>query len=116
MAFQLPDLPYAKDGSEFFELMELQGQMIDHAVRLLNQGGRLVYCTCSLLPDEGECQIEDVLQRHPSLKVEQSIFANDVIDSQMALLPEGLRLRPDMLSEQGGIDGFFISILRREGA
>ena len=111
-----PDLPYAKDGSEFFELMELQGQMIDHAVRLLNQGGRLVYCTCSLLPDEGECQIEDALQRHPSLKVEQSIFANDVIDSQMALLPEGLRLRPDMLSEQGGIDGFFISILRREGA
>ena len=111
-----PDLPYAKDGSEFFELMELQGQMIDHAVRLLNQGGRLVYCTCSLLPDEGECQIEDALQRHPSLKVEQSIFANDVIDSQMALLPEGLRLRPDMLSEQGGIDGFFISVLRREGA
>ena len=107
-----PDLPHAKDGSDFFELIELQSRMIDHAVSLLNPGGRLVFCTCSLLPDEGECQIEEALQRHRGLKIDPSVFEAEFIDSQMMAAPEGLRLRPDMLSDQGGLDGFFISILR----
>ena len=54
-----PDLPYAKDGSEFANLIQLQQKMLRHAVNLLAPGGRLVYCTCSLLPDEGEAQIEE---------------------------------------------------------
>ena len=107
-----PDLPHAKDGSDFFELIKLQSRMIDHAVSLLNPGGRLVFCTCSLLPDEGECQIEEALQRHRGLKIDPSVFEAEFIDSQMMASPEGLRLRPDMLSDQGGLDGFFISILR----
>ncbi|MEX0309662.1 MAG: RsmB/NOP family class I SAM-dependent RNA methyltransferase, partial [Tateyamaria sp.] len=59
-----PDLPFAKDGSEFGALIELQSRMIDHAVTLLKPGGRMVFCTCSLLPDEGEVQVEDALERH----------------------------------------------------
>ena len=110
-----PDLPYAKDGSEFFELIELQSGMIDHATSLLKPGGRLVFCTCSLLPDEGECQIEEALKRHPGLKIDPSSFEAGFVDSQMRSVPEGLRLRPDMLPEQGGLDGFFISILRWDG-
>jgi len=46
-----PDLPHAKDGAEFFDLFALQARMIDHALTLLRPGGRLVFCTCSLLPD-----------------------------------------------------------------
>ena len=61
-----PDLPHAKDGSDFHALIELQARMIDHAVTLLKPGGRLVFCTCSLLPDEGECQVEEALIRHKS--------------------------------------------------
>jgi 16S rRNA (cytosine967-C5)-methyltransferase len=110
-----PDLPYAKDGSDFFELIELQGRMIDHAISLLNPGGRLVFCTCSLLPDEGECQIEEALKRHRGLKIDHSALETDIVDSQMKAAPEGLRLRPDMLSDKGGLDGFFISILRWDG-
>jgi 16S rRNA (cytosine967-C5)-methyltransferase len=110
-----PDLPYAKDGSDFFELIELQGRMIDHAISLLNPGGRLVFCTCSLLPDEGECQIEEALKRHSGLKIDHSALETDIVDSQMKAAPEGLRLRPDMLSDRGGLDGFFISILRWDG-
>jgi 16S rRNA (cytosine967-C5)-methyltransferase len=110
-----PDLPYAKDGSDFFELIELQSRMIDHAISLLNPGGRLVFCTCSLLPDEGECQIEEALKRHSGLKIDHSALETDIVDSQMKAAPEGLRLRPDMLSDKGGLDGFFISILRWDG-
>jgi len=49
-----PDLPYAKDGSEFAALIAQQEAMIDHALTLVKPGGKLVFCTCSLLPDEGE--------------------------------------------------------------
>jgi 16S rRNA C967 or C1407 C5-methylase (RsmB/RsmF family) len=54
-----PDLPVAKDGSEFAALIDQQAAMIDHALTLLRPGGRLVFCTCSLLPDEGEVQVEE---------------------------------------------------------
>ena len=60
-----PDLPHAKDGSEFPGLFELQEHLIDRALGLLKPGGRLVYCTCSLLIDEGEEQVRDALARHP---------------------------------------------------
>ncbi|KPU83160.1 16S rRNA methyltransferase, partial [Marinosulfonomonas sp. PRT-SC04] len=65
-----PDLPYAKDGSDFPTLFKLQERMIDHALSQLKPGGRLVFCTCSLLPDEGEIQVEDALKRHQDLTVE----------------------------------------------
>lgn len=66
-----PDLPFAKDGSEFGALIELQSQMLAHAWTLLRPGGRLVYCTCSLLPDEGEVQIEEAVQQHPDMQVDR---------------------------------------------
>ena len=45
-----PDLPFAKDGSDFGGLIELQSRLLAQAWSLLKPGGRLVYCTCSLLP------------------------------------------------------------------
>ncbi|EEX09283.1 Fmu [Ruegeria lacuscaerulensis ITI-1157] len=63
-----PDLPFAKDGSEFGGLIALQARMLAHAWTLLKPGGRLVYCTCSLLPDEGEVQIEEALPQHPDMQ------------------------------------------------
>lgn len=106
-----PDLARAKDGSDFPGLFELQERMIDHALTLLAPGGRLVFCTCSLLPDEGEIQIEDALKRHNDL---------EVVDIDLPDLPAewrskegGLRLRPDYLAGQGGMDGFYMAILRK---
>ncbi len=107
-----PDLPHAKDGSEFGGLIELQEAMIDHALTLLRPGGRLVFCTCSLLPDEGEVQAEAALERHPGLEVDRAALAVPGLDPDW-IGPEGLRLRPDYWSELGGMDGFFITCLRR---
>ena len=58
-----PDLVHCKDGSNFFELIEIQSKLLDHASSILEDNGLIVYVTCSLLPDEGECQIEDFLDR-----------------------------------------------------
>ncbi|PIE10708.1 MAG: 16S rRNA methyltransferase [Rhodobacterales bacterium] len=109
-----PDLPYAKDGSEFAALIELQSQMIDHALGLLDPGGRLVYCTCSLLPDEGEVQIEEALARHPGLKVDRDALDLPGIDPDWITSEGGLRLRPDHWADRGGMDGFYIACLRKD--
>ena len=107
-----PDLPHAKDGSEFMELFDIQERMLDHALTLLKPNGRLVYCTCSLLPDEGEVQIDEALERHQNVEVED-LSSIDFIDADWVTHEGGLRLRPDYLADQGGMDGFYISILRK---
>lgn len=108
-----PDLPYAKDGSEFAELIEQQGLMIDHALSLLKSGGKLVYCTCSLLPDEGEVQIEEALERHAGLTVDQSAADRAGIDPDWTTYEGGVRLRPDYWADRGGMDGFYIAVLTK---
>ncbi|HCP81870.1 MAG TPA: 16S rRNA methyltransferase [Octadecabacter sp.] len=108
-----PDLPYAKDGSEFGMLIDQQARMIDHALSLVKPGGRLVFCTCSLLPDEGEVQVEEALERHKGLTVESAAFERTGIDAAWRTEDGGLRLRPDYWADKGGMDGFYIAQLRK---
>lgn len=108
-----PDLPLVKDGSEFGELIELQAQMLAHAITLLKPGGRLVFCTCSLLPDEGECQVEDLLEVHPELEIDRDALKMEGISPDWITKEGGLRLRPDYWADQGGMDGFYIALLRK---
>jgi len=108
-----PDLPHAKDGSEFGELIELQAQLLDHALNMLKPGGRMVYCTCSLLPDEGECQVEEILNARSDVSVDRDALNRDWIDAGWITEEGGLRLRPDFWAEKGGMDGFYIAVLRK---
>ncbi|KAJ03715.1 RsmB/NOP family class I SAM-dependent RNA methyltransferase [Sulfitobacter mediterraneus] len=110
-----PDLPYAKDGSEFGDLIELQGELIDHAWTLLKPGGRLVFCTCSLLPDEGEVQVDEALERHEDMTVDRDALRRDGVSEDWITSEGGLRLRPDFWADQGGMDGFYIACLRKAG-
>ncbi|WP_421905200.1 RsmB/NOP family class I SAM-dependent RNA methyltransferase [Mameliella sp.] len=104
-----PDLPHAHEGERISELIGLQEAMLDHALRLLRPGGKLVYATCSLIPDEGECQVDEALARHPDLKV----IPPDApwIEDRWRSEEGGLRLRPDYWAPKGGMDGFFMALL-----
>jgi 16S rRNA (cytosine967-C5)-methyltransferase len=108
-----PDLPHAKDGSEFGALIDLQARLLDHAVGLLKPGGRLLFCTCSLLPDEGECQVEEALERHSGLTVDRDALAVPGVDPAWITEEGGLRLRPDYWADLGGMDGFYIALVRK---
>ncbi|WP_146346335.1 RsmB/NOP family class I SAM-dependent RNA methyltransferase [Phaeobacter marinintestinus] len=108
-----PDLPQAKDGSEFGELIELQARMLAHAWALVKPGGRLVYCTCSLLPDEGEVQIEEALGILEGASVDRSVLSLPGVDADWQTEEGGLRLRPDYWPEAGGMDGFYIACVRK---
>ncbi len=105
-----PDLAYAKEGDDFAKLTALQAALFDRAQGWLKPGGRMVFCTCSLLPEEGEEQLAAALARHPGLTVETA--QADWIDPRWTTPGGGLRIRPDHWSDRGGIDGFFMAIVR----
>lgn len=107
-----PDLPFVKDGSEIAGLVDLQAQLLDRALGWLRPGGRLVYCTCSLLPEEGEGQLAAALARHPGLRVVAPALPG--IEPAWITEQGGLRLRPDYWADKGGMDGFFMACLRRD--
>ena len=106
-----PDLPFAKAGQDLSGLLDLQAKLIDRAVALTRPGGRILYCTCSLLKDEGERQIEAALRRHPGLTVLPP--AAPGLDPEWKTPEGGLRLRPDYWPETGGMDGFFLALLQK---
>ncbi|GKY86780.1 RsmB/NOP family class I SAM-dependent RNA methyltransferase [Sinisalibacter aestuarii] len=108
-----PDLPRAKDGSDFPGLFELQAHLIDRALAMLKPGGRLVYCTCSLLIDEGEEQVKDALDRHPGVTVDAGALRRPGIEPGWIGPEGGLRLRPDYWAGRGGMDGFYIAAFRK---
>ena len=105
-----PDLPFIKDDSDLPALIALQTALIDRALTFLKPGGRLVFCTCSLLAQEGEDQLAATLTRHPTLTVEPPTLPG--IDPGWITPEGGLRLRPDFWAEIGGMDGFFMARLR----
>jgi 16S rRNA (cytosine967-C5)-methyltransferase len=104
-----PDLPFIKDGSEVAGLVTLQAALIDRALPWLKPGGRLVFSTCSLLPEEGEAQLAAALARHPGLRAERADLPG--VEPGWWTVDGGLRLRPDYWAERGGMDGFFMARL-----
>jgi 16S rRNA (cytosine967-C5)-methyltransferase len=112
-----PDVPWTKTPDDLAKLAALQGRLLDKAVGLLKPGGRLVYSTCSLEPEEGEEQIRGVLARAPGLE-RSPVTAQEAAGLDRAITPEGdLRLLPFFLPDEtprlAGIDGFFIARLVR---
>jgi 16S rRNA (cytosine967-C5)-methyltransferase len=103
-----PDLPFVKDGSDVPGLVALQTALLDRALGWLKPGGRLVFCTCSLLPDEGEGHLAGVLSRHAGLRADRPHMP--WVDPDWITPDGGLRLRPDYW---GGMDGFFMARLTK---
>ena len=108
-----PDLTFVKGASGIKELVALQAALLDRALGWLKPGGRLVYATCSLLPEEGEAQITAALTRHPGLKI--TPITAPGLDPDWLTDSGCLRLRPDFWSERGGLDGFFVAVLQQGG-
>ena len=94
-------------------------QLLDHAAELTRPGGRLVYCTCSLEPEEGERQIAALLRRNPDLT--RSPIAPEEVGGLSALINSDGEVRalpshlPNDDGRLAGLDGFFAARLFRQG-
>ncbi len=110
-----PDLPHIRDASGLKDLFALQSTLLDRALGWLRPGGRLVFATCSLLPEEGERQVSAAVERHPGLTANLGALDLRGVEPHWIAGETGLRLRPDFWPEHGGMDGFFIARLDRAG-
>jgi 16S rRNA (cytosine967-C5)-methyltransferase len=108
-----PDLPRVRPDPDLTPLLALQAALADHAVALLRPGGRLVICTCSLLPEEGEAAAAALLARHPDLRPDTEATGLPGFDPGWTATPGQIRIRPDDWTAWGGIDGFHIAAFRR---
>jgi 16S rRNA (cytosine967-C5)-methyltransferase len=68
-----------------------------------------------LLPDEGEVQVDEALERHSDMTVDRSALDIPGVDPAWISSEGGLRLRPDYWPDLGGMDGFYIACLRKSG-
>jgi 16S rRNA (cytosine967-C5)-methyltransferase len=110
-----PDVPWLKGAADLSVLIGLQQRLLDRAAGLLKPGGRLVYCVCSLEPEEGERQVASLLARNPNL-AREPIAAAEVCGHGEFVTAEGdLRTLPMQLSDPdprwGGLDGFYAARL-----
>jgi 16S rRNA (cytosine967-C5)-methyltransferase len=107
-----PEVLYRARPRVIAEGAELQLSLLERASQWLSPGGALVYSVCSLEPEEGEGVIRSFLQRHSELRVS----APSDLPDFAAASPQGwVRILPDLLEAEGGLDGFFMARLVRNG-
>jgi 16S rRNA (cytosine967-C5)-methyltransferase len=110
-----PDIGWLRQEADIAPLVALQKRLLQRAAALLKSGGTLVYCTCSLEPEEGEQAIAAFLAAEPSLR-RAPIDAGEVAGLTEIVSAEGdLRTLPCHLPRDeprlGGLDGFYAARL-----
>jgi 16S rRNA (cytosine967-C5)-methyltransferase len=108
-----PDVAWQRTAKDIARNAATQDRLLANAVTMLKPGGRLVYCVCSLQPEECEARIEALLAS--DARVERiAVTADEIGGLAEAITPAGdLRTLPCQLGDQGGLDGFFAARLRR---
>lgn len=106
-----PEARWGIDEARLHALVATQRGLLERAVDLLAPGARVVYATCSLLPEENEAQVEWLTARRAELEV---VRVKELLGADAARpIADGtgtfLALRPD----RHGTDGFFAAVLRR---
>ena len=114
-----PDVAWTKRLGDLPGLARLQAQLLDKAVALTKPGGVLVYCACSIEPEEGEAQIAALTRRNPDVR-RAPVEAPEIGGLAECLTPAGeLRTLPCHLwsedPRRSGLDGFFAARLIKAG-
>jgi 16S rRNA (cytosine967-C5)-methyltransferase len=110
-----PDVAWLRQEVDIAALVALQKRLLQKAVALLRPGGTLVYCTCSLEPEEGEQAISALLAAEPAMR-RAPVDAGEVAGLTETVTAEGdLRTLPSHLRHDdprlGGLDGFYAARL-----
>ncbi|MBE6550104.1 MAG: 16S rRNA (cytosine(967)-C(5))-methyltransferase RsmB [Ruminococcaceae bacterium] len=99
-----PELRY-KDPSVSATLPDIQLAILENACRYVKRGGRLVYSTCTVFPEENEENVHRFLDRHNNFSLTPFCAGALTVDSGMITL----------LPDEHGTDGFFITVMTKKG-
>jgi 16S rRNA (cytosine967-C5)-methyltransferase len=113
-----PDLPWLKQAADIEALAALQRRMLARAAALTKPGGTLIYCTCSLEPEENQNIVAELLAHEPALR-RAPVAASEVsgraelltVDGDLRTLPCHF---PEADSQGSGIDGFYAARLVKQ--
>ncbi len=106
-----PDLKWRQSPKAVQELTEKQTSILASAARLVKSGGRLVYATCSVLPDENEAIAQAFSAAHPNfvpLSAADTLTELKVANAASLCTTDGLYLR--LWPHLHATDGFFAAV------
>ncbi|CAN7186308.1 RsmB/NOP family class I SAM-dependent RNA methyltransferase [Phenylobacterium sp. LjRoot225] len=102
-----PDTKWRLTPETLTRRLQDQDAVLDLGATFVKPGGRMIYVTCSVLPDEDEDRVGAFLERAPQFALKPATTREDLASR---LTPEGyLRLTPRTSST----DGFFVAVLER---
>jgi len=110
-----PEVLWHRREKDIKHRAQLQRDMLQNAAQLIKSGGFLVFCTCSLEPEEGELQVKAFLHKNSDFEI-VPIVQEDLENWGEPILEGGfLRTLPSMKTPQNGagMDGFFAAKLQR---
>ena len=103
-----PDLKWRQTPVDVEELSRKQAAILAGAARLIKPGGRLVYATCSILPEENNAVVEEFMAAHQDFALRP---AGEILSQERIDLPMGEYL--ELWPHRHGTDGFFAAVLER---
>ena len=108
-----PDIAWLKTPGDIDKLSVLQARLLQAALAMVKPGGMLIYCTCSLQPEECEQQIAAFLQENDAVR-RQPLSESDLPGLDKVIMSTGdLRTLPSHLASLGGMDGFYAARMVR---
>ncbi len=111
-----PDVLFNKAHTDIGKLASLQDKLLLAAAHHLAPGGQLIFCTCSLQPDEGAARIKQFIKNRSDFRL-NPILDTSELQALGVVTSEGfVRSLPHYLGSEGGMDGFFIARLVREAS
>lgn len=102
-----PEIKWRITAQDLRRHADLQKRLLDGVAGCLRPGGRLVYCTCSVMPEENEDVIADFLSRHGDFRC---IRPPDIIPLSMVTGEGFFKTHTD----RHGTDGFFGAVLMKK--
>ena len=107
-----PDAKYRLTTQQLETIKQAQAEILDIAVKHLSEKGRIVYMTCSVLPEENEEQISAFLQKYPHFEIADIAEIWDNLLETPYPFNEKRWLKCSPLST--GTDGFFVCVIKRK--
>lgn len=109
-----PDVLFNKKHTDIGKLASLQDKLLKAAAAHVAPGGQLIFCTCSLQPEEGEARIVQFLKNRTDFRLNPLLEDSSLHELGVVTSEGNVRSLPHYLGSEGGMDGFFIARLIRE--
>lgn len=101
-----PDIKHLRRAEDILQLVTLQAEILNNLWSTLKPGGRLLYATCSILPEENEDQLNHFCNNHSDARAV-------TIDAKWGITtPHGRQIHPGM----DQMDGFFYGLIEKRAA